>query len=461
MSDELWRKSATELAKLIRNRDVSSREVVTAHLDRIEAVNDKVNAVTAVLAEQSLAAADLADRQSPKGPLHGVPFTIKENIDCVGSATTQGVPILAEALPATDSPVVSRMKAAGAVPLARTNLPEMGLRISTDNPLRGRTMNPWDAERVAGGSSGGEGAALATGMSPMGLGNDIGGSVRNPAYCCGVTSLKPTVGRIPHATSLPTPDEGLAMQTMGVEGPMARHVADLQTMYKVLSGRDPRDPVSVDAPLYSAPPANRQVALVTQIDGANMPEGHINAIRQAGAAMADAGWQVDEVTPPELDRISEIWGLILSSEFKPMINEMGMIMSEGAIGLLQELFETYPPESMPVAMIHSERWRLSVLWSTFFEQYPVVIGPTWTNIPFKHDEDIGDNGSDITMEALRFITPANLLALPASSVPTGVQGGLPTGVQIVCDKWKDDLVLDVARIVEARCGQITPIDPQF
>lgn len=156
MTEELWRKSATELAELIKSKQVSSREVIESHLARIEAVNPKVNAITVVLTESALHAADEADKTDASGPLHGVPFTIKENIDCVGSATTNGVPLLAEAMPPTDSPVVQRMKAAGGIPLARTNLPEMGLRITTDNPLRGRTLNPWDESRTAGGSSGGK-----------------------------------------------------------------------------------------------------------------------------------------------------------------------------------------------------------------------------------------------------------------------------------------------------------------
>lgn len=174
MSQPLWSQSATTLARMIREREVSSREVVEAHLERIEAVNSQVNAVTVVLAESALAAADAADRTAPRGAFHGVPFSIKENIDCVGSATTQGLPALKDAIPSVDGPTVERMKAAGAIPLARTNLPEMGLRIDTENPLRGRTYNPWNPAVAVGGSSGGEGAALATGMSPLGLGNDIG-----------------------------------------------------------------------------------------------------------------------------------------------------------------------------------------------------------------------------------------------------------------------------------------------
>ena len=249
---ELWQKTATELGAIIHNKEASSREVVQAHLERIEQVNPKLNAITVILAETALDAADRADRCESAGPLHGVPFTIKENIDCVGSATTSGVTAYAEAMPSLDAPTVDRLKNAGAIPLARTNLPELGLRITTDNPLRGRTLNPWDESRTAGGSSGGEACAIASGMSPLGLGNDIGGSVRNPAFCCGITSLKPTARRIPQASSIPPTEMGLAGQLMAVEGPMARSVADVRLAYETTSGRHPRDPISVDAPLVWA-----------------------------------------------------------------------------------------------------------------------------------------------------------------------------------------------------------------
>jgi amidase len=208
--------TASELAALIRSGDVSSREVVEAHLARIDGVNSDVNAVTVVLREPALAAADAADAAlkaraagrtdtgNGPGPLHGVPFTVKENIDCVGSATTQGVPALRDSMPYRDAPAVGRMKAAGAIPIGRTNLPEFALRLDTDNPLRGRTFNPWNAALTPGGSSGGDAAAVATGMTALGLGNDLGGSLRNPAYCCGVAALKPTAGRIPSAAVSPT-----------------------------------------------------------------------------------------------------------------------------------------------------------------------------------------------------------------------------------------------------------------
>jgi len=460
VSEELWSKSATDLADLIQKKQVSSVEVVESHLRRIETVNPSVNAVTVVLADSALEAAKNADANPGTGSLHGVPFTVKENIDCTGSATTQGVPALAEAMPPRDAPVVERMKAAGAIPIARTNLPEFGLRISTDNPLRGRTFNPWDPTRVAGGSSGGEGAALATGMSPIGLGNDIGGSVRNPAYCCGITALKPTAGRIPHASSLPPESVGLASQLMLVEGPMARHVKDLRLGYAILSGRDVRDPVSVDAPLYGPVPTNKKVALVTGVPGVELPASTIAAIRTAGAIMQNQGWEIEEVSPPELSHVTEIWGQVLASDMGSAVDLLGPLMSPEAIGALHQLIEKYQPEGSTMAVTHAERNRLSQAWSAFFVDYPIVLGPTWTDIPFLHDEDVqSESGVDLTVDRLRFITPGNVLGIPAIALPMGVADGLPTGVQIYADRWREDLCLLAAETIEAEIGQICPVDP--
>jgi amidase len=229
MGDELWTKTASELAALIADGEVSSRAVVEAHLARMDEVNGHCNAVTLVLAAEALEGADAADAVvatgEPLGPFHGVPCTVKENVDVAGTATTQGLPAFADLVSPVDAPVVERLRAAGAIPIGRTNLPELGLRISTDNPLHGLTRNPWHPDLTAGGSSGGEGSAIASGMSPLGLGNDIGGSVRNPAFCCGITSLKPSHGRLPSYSVFEhdqTPP--LSSQVMLTDGPMARSV---------------------------------------------------------------------------------------------------------------------------------------------------------------------------------------------------------------------------------------------
>jgi amidase len=459
VSAELWRKCAHELAELIRGRQVSSREVVQSHLDRIAAVNDKVNAVTVTLAESALLAADKADMSKATGPFHGVPFTIKENIDCTGSATTQGLPAFAAAMPAADAPVVERMKAAGAIPLGRTNLPEMGLRITTDNPLRGRTNNPWDPTRTAGGSSGGEGAALATGMTPLGLGNDIGGSLRNPAYCCGIAALKSTVGRIPMALSIPTSAQPISFRLMCVEGPMARSVADLRIAYRLLAGWHPRDPFSVPAAL-EGPAAARRAAIVTKMPFSTLPESTLAAIHKAGRELEAAGWEVAEVTPPELARVNEIWAHVLNADLQQLLPLLTPVMSESAIGLLRSLLRQFDPATKTITEIYTERDRLAVAWSAFFQQYPVIIGPTWADVPFLHDADIDpESGAETTLRRLQFITPGNLLGIPSVALPMGLANGLPTGVQVYAERWREDLCLDVAGLLESRVGRITPIDP--
>ena len=459
MATQPWQCSASRLAEMIAKKEISSREVVESHLARIDEVNGKLNAITVVLADSALEAADAADRREPSGPLHGVPFTIKENIDCTGSATTEGVPLRVDAMPEMDAPVVERMKAAGGIPLARTNLPEMGLRISTDNPLRGLTLNPWNDALTAGGSSGGEASALATGMTPLGLGNDIGGSLRNPAFCCGITSLKPSPGRVPHAACIPPTDGGIAWQVMAVQGPMARHVEDVRLAYTVLSGRHVRDPESVDAPLQG-PACEKRAALVSDLPGFDLPESTRVAVRRAGEALAEQGFEVVEAQPPELERVHEIWALLLSMDFEPMLPELSQLMSEGPIETLRLFFQRFPSSSVRLPDVHAERRRLSRLWSEFFQGFPIVVCPTWTDRQFPHGADLnGEAGAELVSNTVRFITPANVLGLPAAAVPTGLHEDLPTGVQVYADRWRDDLALEGAEAIESVLGHITPIDP--
>lgn len=454
MADELWRRGAGELAALIRDKQVSSVEVVQAHLDRIEAVNGPVNAVTVTLADEALAAARDADSRPPSGPLHGVPFTIKENLDVVGSATTNGVPAFVDALPPLDAPVVERMKAAGAIPLARTNLPEMALRIATDNPLRGRTCNPWDLTRCSGGSSGGEGAALATGMTPIGLGNDIGGSLRNPAFCNGIASIKPTHGRVPMASSLPPIDPMAAAQLMATDGPMARRVADVRLGLEVLNGRHVRDPRSVDSPLDGPEPATRVAALVTDLA---MPAPFVEAVRAAGAALEADGWKVVETSPPDIEMVNLIWVSMMQLGVADLVPILGHVMTPEALSLIEALMAFEAPGP---AHAFVERWRLQREWSAFLADHPVVVGPTWCDVQFEHDADLDpERGAEVTLSRLQFITPGNLLGIPAVALPAGVVDGLPTGVQVYADLWRDDRALAAAQVIEDALGTITPIDP--
>jgi len=465
--DKLCTLSATDLAALIAGRQVTSREVVEAHLARIDEVNGAVNAITVVLAQPALEAADAADAavasraRGAGGALHGVPFTVKENIDCAGSATTHGVPRLERSMPLRDAPVVARMKAAGAIPIARTNLSEFALRIAAVNPLRGATLNPWNPKMTPGGSSGGDAAALATGMTPFGLGNDLGGSLRNPAYCCGVAALKPTTGRIPRAGSIPPQDFGWSMQTMAVDGPMARSVDDLRLGLEVLAGRDVRDPRSVDAPLRGPAPAALRAALVTRFPGVELPSETVAEVTRAGRLLAAAGWEVEEAEPPELGLVTATWLDLLSIDLRVMMPDLRPMVSRALYDYVAAVCDMSAGRDAPNSELHATRSRLIRLWSEFFVRYPVVVGPTWTQLPWAVDADlVPGSGPRRVYDTVRFITPGNLLGIPSVALPTGAAGGLPTGIQVYADLWREDLCLEAAAIVEAGVDTPAPIDPR-
>ena len=468
MTKELWQCTATELANLIASKEASSSEVIDAHLNRIGEVNGHLNAVTRVLEEEARADAAAADAAvmagDDLGPFHGVPFTIKENIDTANTPTTQGLPIFANRISAVDAPIVERMRHAGGVALARTNLPELGLRVSTNNPLHGLTRNPWHPDLTAGGSSGGEGSAIGSGMSPFGLGNDIGGSVRNPAFCCGIASLKPTHGRIPWFSSFAEDQNiGLPVWMMCTDGPMARSVSDLWAGMAVLNGRDVRDPRSVTVAL-EGPEAPKRAAVLREVPEVECDPWVLDGINKAVAALEAAGWEVVEAVPPEIEQTGKVWAHLLSSDLIGEVLEQSleivkMFMSEGLITSLTNLTNQYSSDDMSSTEVHTEFVRLSRLWSQFFVDYPVLIMPTWTAKPFAHDADIDNPDTDWMRDLLACILPPNILNLPSASVPVGVADGLPQSVQCVSDRWRDDLALSAAEDIETQLGIFTPINP--
>lgn len=463
LPQELWRASAAQLRAAIVSGKVSSVEVVEAHLARVEAVNAKVNAVVRVLAEDARQAAAAADaalaRGAEPGPLFGVPFTIKENIDLVGTPTTEGVPAMAQNLAHVDAPVVERMKAAGAIPLGRTNLPDFGLRVHTRSGLHGTTLNPWSAKHNVGGSSGGEGAALATGMSPIGLGNDIGGSLRNPAHCCGIAALKPSFGRIPDAGG---GGSSLAGQLMAVQGPMARRVADLRIGYRILSGVHVRDPWSLPVPLEGPAPARPiRVALVPEPSGGTTHPSVSAGVRKAGKALADAGYAVEELEPPRLVDAARIWGVFIASELQLALPAFRQIMSADALAFLEPgIAYLRPADLSGYAQNLGERHEVAAAWSEFQGRYPLIVGPVFTQPPFLvgYDSSSPDAAADV-LDQLRVVVCANILGLPSVAVPVGIADGLPQGVQVIGDRYREDLCLDAAQAIEDALGIFTPIDP--
>ena len=463
---ELWQKGATELATMIRGREVSCREVIQAHLDRVEAVNPGLNAIVRLLPDAALAAADAADRAvadgTEIGPLHGVPFTVKENIDLAGTPTTQGVPALAEAVPSVDAPQVGRLRAAGAIPIGRTNLPDFGLRVHTDSALHGLTRNPWNPARTAGGSSGGEAAALATGMSPLGLGNDLGGSLRNPAHCCGVASIKPSTGSVPAGTVIPPENLPIALQLMAVEGVLARRVADVRAGLLAIAGQHPRDPLSVPAVFADLDPARRPaVAVLAEPPGGRTHPGVAAAVRRAADALADDGFEVAEAMPPDYELALELWRTILAPDLRIMKAMLDPIMGEGGRTFLGNALDGIPaPDLAGWAAAHTARHGLARAWSLWFQEYPVLLSPVWSQPAFRVGLDVaGPGGASETLELMRPVLPANLLGTPAAVVPAGMAEGLPVGVQVMGGKYTELRCLAVAEAIERRLGTLTPIDP--
>ena len=458
MSEELWRRGAGELAGLIARREVSSREVVDAHLDRIEAVNGHLNAIVLVLADEARAAADAADATPSSGPLHGVPVTVKENIDLAGTPTTSGVPALAEAVAPIDAPVVERLRAAGAIPIGRTNLPDLGLRVHTDSSLRGLTRNPWDPAVTAGGSSGGEGAALASGMSPLGLGNDVGGSLRNPAHCCGIASIKPTPGRVPHATVIPPEDFGPAMQLMAVQGVMARTVSDVRLGLAIVAGAHPRDPDSAPVLLDLPRNASRRVALVAEPPGGDTHPEIAAAVRRAGDALADAGYEVVEAEPPLYEASLDVWGRFLFTDIRAQEPVLRAVMGADAIRFLDLIGDLYPvQDTAGMFATLAERRMIARAWNQFLVEQPLILSPIWAQPPFPHSWDLEHPHE--TMRLLRPVMPANLLGLPAAAVPAGQAAGLPVAVQVMGARWQELACLEAAEAIEARLGAAQAIDP--
>jgi amidase len=463
---ELWRKGAVELAAMIRDVEVSSREVVQAHLNRVAAVNPHLNAIVRLLPDQALAAADAADRAvadgTRLGPLHGVPVTVKENIDLADTPTTQAVPALAEAVAPVDAPQVERLRAAGAIPFGRTNLPDFGLRVHTDSALHGLTRNPWNPQRTSGGSSGGEAAALAAGMSPLGLGNDLGGSLRNPAHCCGVASIKPSTGAVPRATVIPPEDLNISLQLMAVEGVMARRIADVRAGFTVIAGQHPRDPQSVPAVFTDLGPGERpNVAVLAEPPGGSTHPGVAAAVRRAADALADDGFKVTETGPPDYEQAIELWTTILVADLRVIKPLLDQFMGSGSRQFLDYALEYWPESDLPGwAMAHTARHGLARRWSLWYQEYPVLLSPVWSQPAFPVGFDIASLDNAIaTLELMRPVLPANLLGTPAAVVPAGLTEGLPVGVQVMGGKYTELRCLAVAEAIEQRLGPLTPIDP--
>jgi amidase len=466
---ELWQLDATDLARLIRLGKASAREAVQSCLARMDAVNPKLNAVVRRFDAEALHAADAADKARAHGdalgPLHGVPVTTKINTDQKGHPTDNGVVAHQHVMATEDNPVLANLRHAGAIFIGRTNAPAYSMRIFSDNDLHGRTHNPRDRTITPGGSSGGAGAAVAAGIGPIGQGNDIGGSVRIPAYCNGIVGLRSGLGRFPSFNPSMAVARPIGAQLMSTQGPHVRTVRDARLAMAAMAKGDPRDTRWADAPLVGpAPQRPIRVALVPEVpDGFTHP-AQAEAVRAAGRHLAAAGYAVEEMLPPQFEEVVRVWHIIGSADvFRGLAPNMEAHGDKHAVASMRLWLELSPPVQDPNAVLDALalRDRLAFLWQDFFTRHPLVVMPTLADLPPLFDEDLSRDGQRRLLDSLRvsFIAPA--LGLPGLAVPVGSHGTLRTGVQIVPGRFREDLALDAAEVIEAAEGIVAPIDPAW
>lgn len=468
MSEELTAKSATELAKLIRAREVSPVEVVEAYLRRIERLNPALNAIVTLSPQiLDLARAAESDLINGKqvGPLHGVPVTVKDTIDTEGLRSTSGSRLRMNQLPDRDATAVARLKAAGAIILGKTNTPEMAIPYETDNPVFGRTNNPHARHRTPGGSSGGEAAAIAACLSPAGIGSDLSGSIRVPAHFCGIVGLKPTTGRVPMDGHTPTANGLLSLGAC--IGPMARTTEDLALLFGVIADATPSghsnrasllpEEIATLHGLRVGWYVDDGVALVTDETRA--------AILSAAKILSDAGLEVGEAKPPGISRGSALWIELFSRAATEQLREVYRGREDEAgpqvLSLLRNPDEGADLQSKigraeKVAAAVVERGSLREDLLLWMKTTPLILAPVGAVPAFEHGAqrlEVGSRSISV-FRAFSYAQTFNVFGLPCVAVPAGRSAeGLPIGVQIIGRPFEEGAVLAAAQVIEEAFGK--------
>jgi len=454
----LWQLSASQTAAQIKAGDITCEAVMQAHLERATQTQS-LNAITTRYDDQAMCEARAADQALTNGkavgPLHGVPVTIKENVDQYGKATSNGVRDFEELIGTEDAPLVQNFRAAGAIPMGRTNAPELSWRFHTDNELFGATLNPWNKELSPGGSSGGAASSIAVGVGCIAHGNDLGGSVRGPSYCCGITGLRPTTGRIPFYNSSALGERPITIQLSSSQGPLARNVADVKLGYEAMAGYHSLDTWSlpdfdIDRPL------NNRVALVRDPINVGLDPCVDAALDQAAEALTKAGYDVEIATPPSM---YEIYHTYMRLMFTEMSLVKSTLVDRFGSGQLRRVLDHYlqltePFELAGYAQALSKRNHYHREWDQFQRRYPIVMTPMVTTAPYKANADTHSLESlEQVLENCSSMASMNFLDLPCMSVPTQSRGlGVPIGVQLIGPRYGELHLLAAAQAVEDTCG---------
>ncbi|GAB5437331.1 amidase family protein [Falsiruegeria mediterranea] len=463
---DTWRLSASETVARTTSGDLTAEAAVDAALTRMDAVNPDLNAVVVSCADDARARALDLDKArasgAPTGPLHGVPVTIKINVDQTGYASSNGVHVLKDLIAPDDAPLVRHLQDAGAVIIGRTNTPEFSFRADTDNPLHGRTHNPWGKHVSPGGSSGGAGSSVMAGIGALAHGNDIGGSLRFPAAANGAVTVKPGLGRVPAWNPSQTAERGMLAQSMSVQGLICRTTDDLHLAMPTMIRPDARDPFHAPLPWRGeALDGPIKVGFTKETYEFDLHPEVSRALDMARDALTDAGFQVVEVEPPHLrdcgmDGYRTLMGEVLAL-MGPDIDKYG---SPTIRAVFDEYFEQFPPyEGTDILRMMAKRSFYAREWSVFLDSYPLVLCPFLPQPFFAPDRDTqGADGVQEVLGSALWSYSMNFMGLPAACVPTHVaelpQGPQPMSVQIVARRWREDLAVDASAAIEARLGRM-------
>jgi amidase len=457
--NEILQYSATRQASLVRQRQVSSRELVAAHLDRILEVNPKLNAAVGILSERALVEADAADaalaRGETVGPLHGVPFSIKDSIEVEGTVCTAGTLGRAHAAPSTeDATLVARLRRAGGIPIAKTNLPDLLFAFESDNLIFGRTNNPYDVNRTSGGSSGGEAALIAACGSPLGLGSDAAGSVRLPAAFCGIAAIKPTSGRLPRTGHFPP--AGGWIEALWQIGPMARRVEDLATVMPLLAAPDEYDSTAIGMPAPDPATVSLRglrAAFYTDNGFAAAQPEVATVVRAAAQSLAAETACMEEARPACLaaayDLEMKLIGPDGGDSMRHALAELGSTRAHPLLTAWLDKLEPYRTDVAGLAGYWAEWDAYRAEMFAFLRRYDVIVAPAYTQPALPHGASVRDENFRGFSHTMAY----NVAGWPAAVVRCGESaGGLPIAVQVVAGPWREDRVLAVASALEQAFG---------
>lgn len=462
---EIWEMSASEIAGMVRSKRLSAVEVTQAHLARLDAVNPAINAVVQQFPDEALAEAQAVDDQIAKGrdpgPLCGVVVTTKVNVDQKGHATTNGLKLQKDLIATEDNPVVSNLRRAGAVIIGRTNTPAFSLRWFTNNDLHGQTLNPRNAALTPGGSSGGAAAAVAAGICAIGHGTDIAGSVRYPAYACGLHGLRPSFGRVP-AFNATGGDRYIGAQIMAVSGPIARTIDDIRLSLLAMSTAHPNDTWFTPSPLDQGP-FEKRVALCLAPDGMPVANEVKAALIEAAKTLEAAGWIVDEPPCPPMRIAADINATLWMAEMQFAAKDAVANEAEAdSLFVYEQMTKdagTVDLDDLMKAL--QSRSGLVRQWESFLVKYPVLLCPVSGMLPFPQQMDVKSKADFATVfEAQLTQRALPTLGLPALSVATGSVGRTPVGVQLIAGRFREDVLLAAGRDIENAVGCPVVTAPQ-